>query len=89
LNHPHDEARVAAAVALGRMATVRAVLPLKTVEARADVPAALRRAARQAVAEIQSRLGPAAPGQLTVVADAGGAVSITAAGGEVSLDPSR
>jgi hypothetical protein len=85
LDHPIEGVRVAVAQAVGRVGTARAVLPLKALaEASTYTPVALRRAARQAVAQIQSRLGPAAPGQLTVVLDAGGAVSIASAGGELS-----
>ena len=83
LVHTDERVRLAAADGLGRVGSVAAVLPLH--EAAARHGGALRRAAGQAVAAIQSRLIGAAPGQLTVAAEAGGALSLAPAGGEVSL----
>ena len=83
LVHTDEGARLAAAVGLGRIGSAAAVLPLQ--EAAARHGGALRRAAGQAVAAIQSRLSGAAPGQLTVAAEGGGALSLAPAGGEVSL----
>ena len=65
------DVRVAAARALGHAGSIAAVLPLKALEKwyRDD---ATRRAAREAVAAIQSRLPGASPGQLSLAsADAG------------------
>lgn len=62
-----DEAlRVAAAAALGRLGSSEAVLPLKEAMARHPEQVLLQRTARQAVAEIQSRLTGAVPGQLSL-----------------------
>jgi HEAT repeat protein len=62
--------RTAAAAALGAVGDVAAVAPLRAAAAGADADGALRRAVRQAVAEIQSRLSGAAPGQLSLAGDA-------------------
>ena len=64
---------VAAAVAVGRAGTVAAVGPLREAAERGGD---LRRAARQAVAEIQARLTGAAPGQLTLAGGEAGALSL-------------
>jgi HEAT repeat protein len=85
LGHAQREVRVAAAEALGRVAGVDAVLPLRELAAQADGP--LRRAAREAVAQIQSRISGAAPGQVTVAGGEGGTLSLASDGGEVSLAP--
>ena len=64
---------VAAAQALGRAGTVTAVAPLlEAAERSAD----LRRAARQAIAEIQARLAGAEPGQLSLAGGEAGALSL-------------
>jgi hypothetical protein len=64
---------VAAARALGGVGAVAAVGPLHdTAEQRGE----LRRAARQATAEIQSRLTGAAPGQLSLAGGEAGALSL-------------
>jgi HEAT repeat protein len=63
----------ASAEALGRAGTVAAVVPLReAAERNGD----LRRAARQAIAEIQARLSGAAPGQLSLAAGEAGALSL-------------
>jgi hypothetical protein len=67
--------RAAAAEALGRVGSVAAVLPLKEVEARHEHAAALRRAARQAIAEIHARTG-GAPGQLSIATSTAGTLSL-------------
>ena len=81
--------RTAAAAALGRIGDVDAVLPLRTAAASSSADGALKRATRQAVAEIQSRLAGAAPGQLSLVPEAGeaGRLSLvdTGASGRLSL----
>jgi HEAT repeat protein len=78
------ELKVAAARALGRVGTAAAVLPLKEL---ADdlLPGELRRAVRQAVAEIQSRLQGASPGQLSLAGTEAGQLSLAQEGGELSL----
>jgi hypothetical protein len=65
--------RRAAAAALGRVGTRAAVAPLHESESRDP---ALRSAARQAIAEIHSRLGGAAPGQLSLAEGEAGRLSI-------------
>jgi HEAT repeat protein len=67
--------RLAAARALGRVGTATAVVPLKEAEARAG-DAAFSRAARQAIAEIQSRVPGASPGQLSLASGESGALSL-------------
>jgi hypothetical protein len=62
--------------ALGRMATTRAVMPLREAEQRTDK--SLQRAARQAIAEIQARAGGASPGQLSVAGGEVGRLSLPA-----------
>ena len=86
LHGPHAPLRLAAARALGRVGTTAAVPPLKDREAR-DV--ALRAAARQAIAEIQSRAKGAAPGQLSLTDGEPGRLSLAPGeAGELSLAPS-
>ena len=65
--------RRAAAVALGRVGTRAAVTPLHEAESQY---APLRSAARQAIALIHSRLGGAAPGQLSLAGGESGQLSI-------------
>jgi len=82
--------QVAAAEALGRVGTVAAVLPLEEA-AGGLFPGELRRAARQAIAEIQARLEGASPGQLSLAGAGAGQLSLAEGkGGELSLaeDPS-
>jgi hypothetical protein len=66
---------VAAARALGRAGTVAAVAPLRETASPA-FPGELRSASRQAIAEIQSRLTGAAPGQLSLAGGEAGALSL-------------
>jgi hypothetical protein len=71
---------------LGRVGTVGAVLPLKEAAAHSDASAALQRAVRQAVAEIESRLSGASPGQLSLApGDAGRVSLVDTSDGAVSL----
>jgi hypothetical protein len=79
--------REAAAEALGRAGTARAVLALKEVAASSGATAALRRAARQAVGAIQARLqGVASPGQLSLAGGESGQLSVAEAEtGQLSL----
>jgi len=80
--------RLAAATALGHVGTVAAVAPL--MEAESD-GGDMRRAARQAVAQIQSRLAEAAgaaPGQLSLAGGEPGRLSLVAGEeGRLSLVP--
>ena len=75
--------RAAAAAALGKIGDVAAVPALRTAAASAAADGALKRAVRQAVAEIQSRLAGAAPGQLSLVAEGAeaGRLSLADTGG--------
>jgi hypothetical protein len=78
--------RVAAARALGQVGTIAAVLPLKEREAQ---DRAVRAAARQAIAEIQSRARGAAPGQLSLAGGESGRLSLASGEeGRLSLTPS-
>lgn len=82
------ELRVAAANALGRTGSSSAVLPLKEAAARFPGDGALQKAARQAIAEIQSRVQGASPGQLSLSGDEAGQLSLAQAeAGELSLAP--
>ena len=85
VTHEDERLRIAAVKALGRLGTVRAVIVLQ--EAADRFGGELRRAARQAVAEIQARAKGATPGQVSLSeGQAAGAVSLAReAGGEVSL----
>jgi hypothetical protein len=77
---------VAAATALGRAGSAAAVLPLKEAAERSALNLDLRKAARQAIAEIQSRLASASPGQLSLAATEAGQLSLVQAeAGQLSL----
>lgn len=77
--------RVAAAEALARSGSAVAVLPLKQAAER-HPEAGFRRAARQAIAEIQARLPGASPGQLSLAATEAGQLSLAdAESGRLSL----
>lgn len=82
------ELRVAVVEALGRVGTVEAVLPLKGAEGRYPDDRDLRRAARQAIAAIQSRLTGASPGQLSLAEGEAGQLSLAKEDekGRLSLD---
>jgi hypothetical protein len=87
LEHPDHGARAAAAQALGALGTVAAVPPLRELEARAGEERETRRAAREAVASIQSRLG-VSPGRLALATDGAGQVALADdAQGRVSVAP--
>jgi len=81
--------RTAAAGALGTLGDAGAVAPLRAAASAPAADGALKRAVRQAVAEIQSRLSGAAPGQLSLVPEAGEAGRLSLAevdgGGRLSL----
>jgi HEAT repeat protein len=68
--------RLAVIEALGHIGTVRAVLPIEDAAARPDSDTDVRSAARQAVAEIQSRLPGASPGQLSIADGEAGHLSL-------------
>ena len=79
--------RLAAANALARVGTTAAVLPLKELaERRSFHDPEVRKATRQAIAEIQSRLPGASPGQLSLaVAEAGQLSLAQTEAGQLSL----
>jgi hypothetical protein len=85
LKSSEDVVAAAAAHALARCGTVGAVPELKDAEQRGgDV----RRAARTAIAAIQSRLTGASPGQVSLTGGAAGQLSVVdATDGSVSLPP--
>jgi len=68
--------RIPVIEALGHTGSVRAVLPIKNAAEGPDSDADVRRAARQAVAEIQSRLPGATPGQVSIAEGEAGQLSI-------------
>ena len=76
LRRERAESRAAAAKALGRIGSAAAVPPLKEAAERFSHDPELRRAARQAIAEIQSRLPGASPGQLSLATDPAGQLSL-------------
>ncbi|HYG64776.1 MAG TPA: HEAT repeat domain-containing protein [Thermoanaerobaculia bacterium] len=87
LQHGSAEIRSAAATALGRVGTAAAVLPLKEA---AEEDRELRRVARQSVAEIQSRIEGASPGQLSLAQSEAGQLSLaTDPSGQLSLRSER
>jgi len=74
LKSPEPQVRAAAARALGRAGTAAAVAALhEAMEARGEIS---RSVGRQAIAEIQSRLSGAAPGQLSLSGAEAGALSL-------------
>jgi hypothetical protein len=78
--------RTAAAMALGSVGSVVAVLPLHEAAGRNFEDRDFTRAARQAIAEIQSRVSGATPGQLSLTVAESGQVSLAdAEGGRVSI----
>jgi HEAT repeat protein len=87
LQSEQGDLRVAAAKALGGVGSVAAVLPLKEMAERILVGEP-RRAARQAIAEIQSRLQGASPGQLSLAGAEAGQLSLAQdPAGQLSLPP--
>jgi len=86
LQEEPEELQVAAANALARVGTATAVLPLKEVAERISHYPEARKAARQAIAEIQSRLQGASPGQLSLAGAEAGQLSLAPAeAGQLSL----
>jgi HEAT repeat protein len=84
LEYERMDARIAAAKALGLTGSAAAVLPLQEAAAGWGHQE-LRSAARQAVAEIQSRLQGASPGQLSLAGDAMGKLSLAEEKGQLFL----
>jgi hypothetical protein len=86
LKREETEVRTEAASALGRVGSVPAVLPLKEAAERFSDDLVFGRAARQAIAEIHSRLPGASPGQLSLAGAEVGQLSLAqAAAGQLSL----
>jgi HEAT repeat protein len=83
-----SDVQLAAAEALGRVGTAAAVMPLKDLAERGWSPA-LRKAARESIAEIQSRLSGASPGQLSIADGEAGQLSLADADprGRVTIIP--
>jgi HEAT repeat protein len=72
------ELGAAVAEALGEVGSAAAVLPLQEAAAREGADEGVRRAAREAVARIQSRLQGATPGQLSLSEGEAGQLSLAA-----------
>ena len=86
LQREQADLRVAAAIALARVGSTLAVLPLKEAAERYSSDPDLRRATRQAIAQIQSRLHGASPGQLSLAGTEAGQLSLAQAEtGQLSL----
>jgi HEAT repeat protein len=85
LQRDQPDLRVAAANALARVGSAEAVLPLKEM-ADLFLLGEIRKAARQAIAEIQSRVQGASPGQLSLAGTEAGQLSLAEAeAGQLSL----
>jgi HEAT repeat protein len=91
LGHAEAPVRVAAAEALGRVGSIAAVLPLQEAADGHRFDGELRRACRQAVAQVQARLPGASPGQLSLAAGDEGRLSLAEpdASGRVSIAESH
>ncbi len=90
LQSEDSKLRETAATALGRMGSVAAVQALKEAAERFWLDASLRQATRQAIAEIQSRLQGASPGQLSLAGTETGQLSLAQAdAGQLSLAQSE
>ncbi len=76
LQREQADLRISAADALGRVGSAAAVLPLKEAAESFWLDLDLRRAAHQAIAEIQSRLQGASPGQLSLAGSDAGQLSL-------------
>ena len=92
LGRDNVEIRIEAAKALGQIGTARAVEPLLALTTGLLASPSVKEAAREAVARIQSRLGDAEAGRLSlaVPAEGEGALSLPVEerpGGELSLPP--
>lgn len=75
LQREDENLRIVAANALGRVGTAAAVLPLQELADR-FLLGETRKASRQAIAEIQSRLQGASPGQLSIAEGEAGQLSL-------------
>jgi HEAT repeat protein len=85
LQRKRPDIPVAAAEALGRVGSATAVPSLKDA-AEGSSDGAFRSAARQAIAEIQARLGGATPGQLSLAEGEAGQLSLPeASSGRLSI----
>jgi HEAT repeat protein len=100
LQRERIDLQVAAARALGRIGSAAAVLSLKETAERSARDLEITRATRQAIAEIQSRLQGASPGQLSLAGHEAGQLSLARAeegqlsiaaeeAGQLSLSPPR
>ena len=90
LQSEDDDLREAAATALGQTGTVAAVPALQEAAEGSWLALGVRRAARQSIAEIQSRLTGASPGQLSLAGADGemGRLSLASAdAGQLALAP--
>lgn len=88
LAREQPDLQVAVAQALARIGSAAAVLPLKEAAERVPRDRDLERVVRQAVAEIQSRLQGASPGQLSLAGAETGRLSLAPAEeGRLSLAP--
>jgi HEAT repeat protein len=76
MEHESPEVQAAAAAALGHVGSAAAVLPLKEMAEGSRFGRDLRQTARQAIAEIQSRLPGATPGQLSLAGAETGQLSL-------------
>jgi hypothetical protein len=86
LQREDADLRVAAANALGRAGSASAVPALKEAAERSRLDLDLRRATRQAIAEIRSRAHGASPGQLSLTGAEAGQLSLAQTeAGELSL----
>jgi HEAT repeat protein len=86
LQRDHRDLRVAAAKALGQVGSAAAVLPLKEAAERSTFNLDLRKATRQSIAEIQTRLAGATPGQLSLAEAEAGQLSLAKnRGGQLSI----
>lgn len=80
--------QAAAASALGRVGSAASVLALKETAERFFRDPEIRRATRQAIAQIQSRLPGATPGQLSLAGEEAGQLSLAEAeAGQLSFAP--
>jgi len=85
LEKERKDLQVAAATALGRAGSAAAVLPLQEAAERSALHPELRKAARQAITDIQSRLSGASPGQLSLATSEAGQLSLAHEVGQLSL----
>jgi HEAT repeat protein len=79
LQREQTDLQVVAARVLGHAGSVAAVLPLKEAAEGVPLDSELGRALRQAIAEIQSRLPGATPGQLSLAGGEAGQLSLAQA----------